>query len=314
MRNGETHGLHRRSVLKCMAWAGTGVLWTVAGGVPRSVGLIGEVTAAKAADGFTFVQISDSHIGFAKEANPDVGATLRAAIDDINALPVRPSFAVHTGDVTHLSKPGEFDTADQLLKGLKVGAIHVVPGEHDVLDESGEAFRERYGRKSRGAGWYSFDEGGVHFLALVNVMNMKAGGLGTLGNEQLAWLEDDLRPLGASTPIVVLAHIPLWSVYPEWGWGTVDSERALAALKRFGSVTVLNGHIHQVMQKVEGNIAFHTAMSTAFPQPAPGTAPSPGPAKVPADQLRRMLGVTRIDYVVGKAPLALIDTPLAGSP
>ncbi|CAO3430560.1 metallophosphoesterase family protein [Azospirillum endophyticum] len=312
MKNDDEHGLHRRSVLQCMAWAGTGVLWTVAGGVPRSVGLIGEAAAA-APDGFTFVQISDSHIGFGKEANPDVGATLRAAIDDINALPVRPGFAVHTGDVTHLSKPAEFDTADQLLKGLKVGAIHVVPGEHDVLDESGEAFRERYGRKARGTGWYSFDEGGVHFLALVNVMNLKAGGLGALGDEQLAWLEDDLRPLGGSTPIVVLAHIPLWSVYPEWGWGTADSERALAALKRFGSVTVLNGHIHQVMQKVEGTIAFHTAMSTAFPQPAPGMAPSPGPMKVPADQLRRMLGVTRVDYVAGKAPLALIDTPLAGS-
>lgn len=312
MTNEDTQGLHRRTVLQCMAWAGTGVLWTVAGGVPRSVGLIGEAAAA-APGGFTFVQISDSHIGFNKEANPDVGATLRAAIDDINALPVRPSFAVHTGDVTHLSKPGEFETADQILKELKVSAIHVVPGEHDVLDETGEAFRERYARTARGLGWYSFDEGGVHFLALVNVMNLKAGGLGNLGDEQLAWLEDDLRPLGSSTPIVVLAHIPLWSVYPEWGWGTADSERALVALKRFGSVTVLNGHIHQVMQKVEGTIAFHTAMSTAFPQPAPGTAPSPGPVKVPADQLRRMLGVTHVDYVAGKAPLALIDTPLARS-
>ncbi|WP_448191643.1 metallophosphoesterase family protein [Azospirillum sp. sgz301742] len=310
-RNDETQGFDRRTVLKCMAWAGTGVVWTVGGGVPRSVGMIGEAAAATP-DSFSFVQISDSHIGFNKEANPDVGATLRAAIDSINALPVRPSFVVHTGDVTHLSKPAEFDTADQLLKEMKAGPIHVVPGEHDMLDETGAAFRERYARESRGTGWYSFDEGGVHFLALVNVMNLRAGGLGNLGDEQLAWLEDDLKGRGTSTPIVVLAHIPLWSVYPEWGWGTADSERALSALRRFGSVTVLNGHIHQVMQKVEGSVAFHTAMSTAFPQPAPGTAPSPGPMKVPADQLRRMLGVSRIDYVQGKAPLALIDTPLAG--
>lgn len=307
----ETQGFNRRTVLKCMAWAGTGVVWTVGGGVPRSVGLIGEASAATP-EGFTFVQISDSHIGFNKEANTDPGATLRAAIDAVNALPQRPRFVVHTGDVTHLSKPAEFDMADQLLKGMRAGPIHVVPGEHDVLDETGAAFRERYARESRGTGWYSFDEGGVHFLALVNVMDLKAGGLGNLGEEQLAWLEDDLRGRGASTPIVVLAHIPLWSVYPEWGWGTADGERALAALRRFGSVTVLNGHIHQVMQKVEGTIAFHTAMSTAFPQPAPGSAPSPGPMKVPADRLRRMLGVSRVDYVAGKAPLALIDTPLAG--
>ncbi|WP_431858268.1 metallophosphoesterase family protein [Azospirillum sp.] len=307
--NSKTYVVERRTLLKCMAWVGTGVLWTVDGGVPRSVGLIGEALAAPTA-GFTFVQISDSHIGFNKEANPDVGATLRAAVDGVNALPARPGFVVHTGDVTHLSKPAEFDAADQILGSMKAGSIHVVPGEHDVLDETGAAFRERYARESHGTGWYSFDEGGVHFLALVNVMNLKAGGLGNLGEEQLAWVESDLAGRGASTPIVVLAHIPLWSVYPEWGWGTADSARALAALRRFGSVTVLNGHIHQVMQKVEGNIAFHTAMSTAFPQPAPGTAPSPGPMKVPSDQLRRMLGVSRVEYVAGKAPLALIDTPL----
>ncbi|WP_448205880.1 metallophosphoesterase family protein [Azospirillum sp. sgz302134] len=308
----QAQGLSRRTALTCMAWAGTGVLWTVTGGVPRSVGLIGEAMAA-APEGFRFVQISDSHIGFNKEANPDVGATLRAAIDGINALPVPPAFAVHTGDVTHLSKPEEFDTAAQLLTGMKAGPLHAVPGEHDVLDDTGAAFRQRYApRDARGHGWYSFDEGGVHFVALVNVMDLKAGGLGNLGEDQLAWLADDLRGRTDSTPIVALAHIPLWSVYPEWGWGTADAGRALTMLRRFGSVTVLNGHIHQVMQKVEGNVAFHTAMSTAFPQPAPGTAASPGPMKVPADRLRRMLGISHVEYVPGKAPLALVDRPLAG--
>jgi len=150
----------------------------------------------------------------------------------------------------------------------------------------------------------------VHFIGLVNVMNLKAGGLGTLGHEQLEWLEDDVKHLKSSTPIVVFAHIPLWTVYPEWGWGTEDSAQALSYLKKFGSVSVLNGHIHQVMQKVEGNVTFHTAASTAFPQPAPGQAPSPGPMKVPAEQLRSYLGLTSVNYVRGQHALAVVDSKL----
>ena len=151
----------------------------------------------------------------------------------------------------------------------------------------------------------------MHFIGLVNVLNLKAGGLGSLGSEQLEWLQDDVKGLSASTPIVVFAHIPLWAVYPDWGWGTDDSAQALSYMKRFGSVTVLNGHIHQTMQKVEGNITFHTATSTAFPQPHPGAAPSPGPMKVPAEQLRSVLGVRTVNYVQGKSPLAIIETPLS---
>jgi Icc protein len=152
----------------------------------------------------------------------------------------------------------------------------------------------------------------VHFIGLVNVMNLKAGGLGSLGKEQLEWLEHDVKTLKSSTPIVVFAHIPLWSVYPEWGWGTDDSAQALSYLKRFGTVSVLNGHIHQVMQKVEGNVTFHTAMSTAFPQPQPGTAPSPGPMKVPADKLGGLLGLTNVNFVRGKHTLAVVDSTLQG--
>src|SRR5207247_6227624 len=129
-----------------------------------------------------------------------------------------------------------------------------------------------YGKETQGGGWYSFDHRGVHFVGLVNVQNLKAGGLGSLGPEQLEWLEKDLKPRRAGTPIVLFAHIPLWTVYPEWGWGTQDSAQALSYVKRFGSVTVLNGHIHQILRKVEGKVSFHTAMSTAFPQPAPGKA------------------------------------------
>src|SRR5271166_513617 len=163
---------------------------------------------------------------------------------------------------------------DQVLKSAKVKDAFFVPGEHDVLNDEGKQYGERYGKGSQGAGWYSFDKKRVNFVGLVKVMNLKAGGLGSLGAEQLEWMEKDVKHLSKSTPVVVFAHIPLWSVYPEWGWGTGDSERALGLLKRFGSVTVLNGHIHQVMQKVEGNVTFHTAMSTAFPQPKPGEAPS----------------------------------------
>jgi 3',5'-cyclic AMP phosphodiesterase CpdA len=305
--------LSRRGMLKCMAWTGSGVLWTVAGGVPRAAGLIGSAEAATAAaDGVTFAQISDTHLGFAKEANPDVPGTVRAGVAKINALTRRPDFVVHTGDVSHLSKPAEFDQAQQLLSELKAGPIHFIPGEHDVLDEQpGALFRQRFAQGTQGDGWYSFDQGGVHFVALVNVLDLKAGGLGNLGHEQLEWLEDDLKGRSASTPIVVLAHIPLWTISADWGWGTDDSEQALAYLRRFGSVTVLNGHIHQVMQKVEGNLTFHTAFSAAFPQPAPGTAPSPGPMKVPAEQLRHVLGVASVEVRPGKA--VLHEMPLAES-
>ncbi|MGH9702900.1 MAG: metallophosphoesterase family protein, partial [Candidatus Acidiferrales bacterium] len=287
-------GVDRRGFLKCMAWAGTGALCILQGGVLKSFALNNVMrTDVKHLKGdLSFIQISDSHIGFDKAANPDVSATLQVAIDRINALPVPPAFALHTGDLTQLSKAEEFDTLDQLLKGLKTDRIHFVPGEHDVLNDNGKQYRDRYGKGSVGDGWYSFDQKGVHFVGLVNVLNLKAGGLGSLGSEQLEWLEDDVKKLKSSTPVVVFAHIPLWSVYPEWGWGTEDSAQALSYLKRFGSVTVLNGHIHQTMQKIEGNVTFHTATSTAFPQPQPGSAPSPGPMKVPADQLRGLLGVT----------------------
>ena len=227
-------------------------------------------------------------------------------------MPQKPAFVIHTGDISHLSKASEFDDADQVINGAGL-QVHYVPGEHDMIDEdNGKLYLDRYGKGAKGAGWYSYDVQGVHFIALVNVVDMKAGGMGNLGAEQLAWLADDVRGRSASTPIVVFAHIPLWALYPEWGWGTADAERALTLLRRFGSVTVLNGHIYQTMQKVEGNISFHTARSTAFPQPAPGTAPSPGPMLVPADKLRSMLGITEVECRRGSTPLAIIDRSLAG--
>ncbi|HWV95931.1 MAG TPA: metallophosphoesterase [Xanthobacteraceae bacterium] len=301
--------LTRRHALECMVWAGTGVLWTMSGGVPVARGLLGEAKAATET-GFSFLQMSDSHIGFNKAANPDALATLREAVAKVKALAVKPSYIIHTGDITHLSKSSEFDNADQVFgeTGLRV---HYVPGEHDIIDEArGQAYLDRYGKGSKGAGWYSFDDHGVHFIGLVNVVDLKSGGLGNLGAEQLAWLADDLRDKSSSTPIVVFAHIPLYVLYEQWGWGTEDGTRALALLKRFGSVTVLNGHIHQLAQKVEGNMTFHTALSTAFPQPAPGSAPSPGPMVVPSEKLRSMLGLSSVTVRQTGTPLAIVDSTL----
>ena len=304
-------GPSRRKVLECMTWAGTGVLWTVARGVPTSLGIIDEAVAQQS-KGFTFLQISDSHMGFDKPANPNVKGTLEKAIGRVKALAVKPSFMIHTGDISHLSKASEFDDAERIISQARLD-VHYVPGEHDLIDdERGKLYRERYGRGTKGAGWYSFDANGVHFIGLVNVVDLKAGGLGNLGNEQLEWLEDDVKGRSASQPIVVFAHIPLLTVYPDWGWGTEDGAHALGYLKRFGSVTVLNGHIHQVMQKVEGNVTFHTARSTAFPQPAPGSAPSPGPMKVADDKLRSMLGIANVTFKQNEQRLAIIDTPLQG--
>jgi 3',5'-cyclic-AMP phosphodiesterase len=304
-------GIDRRGFLKCMAWAGTGALCVMQRGVLKSYSLsqASQIGGRTANGELSFVQISDSHMGFNKAANPDVAGTLQAAVDKIARLSTPPAFMLHTGDITHLSKPEQFDTVDQILKSATPN-VFFVPGEHDTLNDDGKQYLERYGKGSKGAGWYSFDHKGVHFMGLVNVLNLKAGGLGTLGSAQLEWIKKDVSHLRHSTPIVVFAHIPLWLVYPEWGWGTEDSRQALGYLKKFGSVTVLNGHIHQVMQKVEGNVTFHTAASTAFPQPRPGTADSPGPMKVPADELKTLLGITNVDYVRGQHALAVIDSTL----
>ncbi len=312
-------GIDRRGFLECMAWAGTGVLWMMSGGIMKAYGMSEMIDRTTGGlkkglivppSDFSFVQISDSHIGFNKPANQDVLGTLQATIDKINGMPAGgASFVLHTGDLTHLAQADQFDTLDQSLKAVKTEKIFYVPGEHDMTD-NGKLYLERFGKGTKGDGWYSFDAHGVHFVGLNNVTNHVDGGLGVIGADQLKWLEGDLKGLSNSTPIVVFAHIPLWAIYPQWGWGTEDSAQALALLKRFGSVSVLNGHIHQTIQKVEGNMTFHTACSTAFPQPAPGSAPSAGPMKVPAEKLRSYLGLTSVNYVGHDHSLAITDTPL----
>jgi 3',5'-cyclic-AMP phosphodiesterase len=305
-------GIDRRNFLSCMAWAGTGLLWSMVGGVPTAR-LIAETaingsTKPGKVEEFSFVQISDSHIGFNKGANPDVTSTLTKAIDRANSVSgaKAPDFLLHTGDITQNSKAGEFDTASQLIKGFK-SEVFYVPGEHDFIDD-GEQYKQRFGKGTLGNGWYSFNHKGVHFVGLNNCVQVDA--MGNIGAEQLAWLKSDLAGLSTSTPIVVFAHIPLWMVYEKWGWGTHDGAQALALLKRFGSVTVLNGHIHQVVQKIEGNVVFHTAMATAFPQPAPGSAPNPGPMTVPSGKLGSVLGVTSVKIARGHSHLAVVDHTL----
>jgi Icc protein len=306
-------GIDRRNFLSCMAWTGTGLLWTMAGGVPTSklfaaTAGVGGGQAEHTGSGFSFVQISDSHIGFNKAANQDVTSTLKLAIDKINGLPGEPDLLLHTGDITHSSKAAEFETAEQLIKGVRAGETFYVPGEHDIATDDGQMYLERFGKGTKGRGWYSFTHKGVHFIGLNNCQQVDA--MGRMGDDQLSWLKADLASLSASTPIVIFAHIPLWMVYPEWGWGTPDAAEALTYLKRFGSVTVLNGHIHQVVQKVEGKVAFHTATSTAFPQPAPGSAPHAGPLVVPAGKLKSVLGIAEVRYIAKQAHLAIVDSSL----
>jgi Icc protein len=303
--------IDRRGFLECMAWAGTGLLWTASGGVMSSRMVTPAAAAETKAESFRFAQISDTHIGFKGQANGDPTATLQQVVERINALQPAPAFVLHTGDQTHGQKAGAFDTVAEILKGLKTERVFYLPGEHDVFLDGGKEYLDRYGKGTVGGrGWQSFDYKGTHFAGLVNVLKYKGEGVGALGEDQIEWLAKDLAPLSSSTPVVVFAHVPLWAVYPQWGWTTEDAGRALEHLKRFGSVTVLNGHIHQVMQKVEGAVAFHTAMSTAFPQPAPGSAPSPGPMKIPETEARRMIGAAEVTYVPGQHPLAIVDSRL----
>jgi len=304
----------RRNALKCMAFGGAGTLFLLGGGVLTPVDL------ARAADYKRenaplgkplFVQISDTHIGFNKDANPDVNGTLTRTIDLVNAMPELPPLTIHTGDITHLSKPAEFDTAQQLLSRLRTTEMHTVPGEHDTTDPTVTEYFSRFGKPSGNKGYYSFDHAGVHFVALINVLQFKAGGLGTLGADQLAWVAADLKARSSSTPIVVFAHMPLWTIYEPWGWGTGDADQLVEPLRRFGSVTLLNGHIHQIVQKVEGNMTFHTARSTAYPQPAAGEGTGPGPLKVSATDLPKMLGITRVMVTPHRHSLALDDATIA---
>lgn len=308
--------IDRRGFLRCMAWAGTGVVFTLtASGVTTNQ--LGSASAAAATNSFSFVQISDSHVGFDTAPNKDVIGTLERAVKKINALPQRPSFVVHTGDHVHLSTPDEFDTVKQILGTIRTGQVFNVPGEHDVFVDGGRRYLKFFGKGSMGSGYYSFDAGGTHFLGLSNVQaseaehSAKGNGLGLLGHEQLAWIKQDLASISSETPIVIFGHVPLLAVYPKWGWATADSAQVLQALHRFGSVTALNGHIHQIISKTEGNVVMHTGASTAYPLHRPGNV-APEPDTVQAGKLAGEIGIRTVQFQQGSSSLALVDTSLAG--
>ncbi len=292
--------VNRRNFLEHVGWTAAGIPWTL--------GASGLMTSRASAlpGAVSFVQISDSHIGFARPENPDVAGTLKKAVDKINALSAQPSFVVHTGDLTHLSKPEQFATCKDILSSLRAPLV-TMPGEHDVIGGS-ENYFAAFGKRDAGKGWHAFDIGGVHFLVLVNVFNFEIDG--KLGQEQLDFVAKDLAAQKTSTPIVVFGHVPLYALYPAWGWTTEDGAKVLGLLQRFDAVTVLNGHIHQIIQHTEGNIRFATAAATAYPQPAPGTADKPGPLKVPADQLLHVLGYRNVD-LARRGPATVTDHQLA---
>jgi 3',5'-cyclic AMP phosphodiesterase CpdA len=299
----------RRQLLRHTAWFGTAVALTVVGGEVISH-VVGGSSSAAAADpaALNFVQVSDSHIGFTGPANADVTGSFGEAIDQINKLSVRPDFVMHTGDLTHLSTPAQFDQVKQMMTGIKAGGVFTVPGEHDSVDDHGEKYRAAFGSGTQGNGWYSMDVKGVHVIALVNSLNLEK--LGHLGQDQIDWVTKDLAGLSADTPIVVFSHIPLFAMYPDWGWGTDDAEQVIGLMRRFSSVTALNGHVHQVFSKTDGNVTFHSATTTAYPLPHPGDGPAPTPQTLPAGKLKSALGIREVTFKSGGHGPAVVDQPL----
>ncbi len=301
--------MSRRQLIRHSAWFGAAVGFAVVGGEVISH-VAGTATAARtqARPTLRFAQISDSHIGFSGPPNPDVTSTFGHAIDEINNLGYTPDFVIHTGDLTHLSSPEQFDQVKQMMTKLRTPHIFTVPGEHDSVDDAGQKYRSVFGAGTRGDGWYSFDIAGVHVIALVNTLNLKK--LGHLGTDQLAFVEKDVAGLSNDTPIIVFSHIPLFAMYPDWGWGTDDAGQALSYLSRFSSVTCLNGHVHQLFSKTEGNVTFYSGTTTAYPLPHPGDGPAPKPVTLPAGKLRDALGIREVNYTKGQTALALKETTL----
>jgi 3',5'-cyclic AMP phosphodiesterase CpdA len=303
-------GMSRRQLMRHAGWFGAAVVLTVAGG--EVISQVADGRSATGTDGtgtLRFVQVSDSHIGFNGPANTNVTESFTEAINQVNGLGFRPDFIMHTGDLTHLSTPAQFDQVHQMMSGLRTDRIFVVPGEHDSVGDGGKAYRQRFAQNTQGDGWYSFDTHGVHFIALVNTLSLEK--LGHLGNEQIEFVRRDLAGLSSDTPVVVFSHIPLFAMYAKWGWGTDDALQVLNLLKRFSSVTCLNGHVHQLFSKTEGNVTFHSATTTAYPLPKPGTAPAPTPQVVPAGRLHDALGIRTVTHHRGDKALAVKDEKLA---
>ena len=299
--------MSRRQLIRHSAWFGAAVGLAVVGGEVISHVAVGAASHPTQPT-LRFAQVSDSHIGFSGTANPNVVDSFSQAINRINNLGYTPDFVIHTGDLTHLATPEQFDQVKQMLSGLRTPHVFTVPGEHDSVDDAGQKYRQVFGAGTRGDGWYSFDIAGVHVIALVNTLNLKK--LGHLGSDQLEFIEKDVAGLSSDTPIIVFSHIPLFAMYPDWGWGTDDATQALSYLRRFSSVTCLNGHVHQLFSKTEGNVTFYSGTTTAYPLPHPGDGPAPKPVTLPAGQLRDALGVREVSYTTGQHALALKEQKL----
>jgi 3',5'-cyclic AMP phosphodiesterase CpdA len=301
----------RRQLLRHGAWFGSAVALTVVGGevISHVAGSSTPPPAADDAHALRFVQVSDSHIGFVGSANTAVTESFGEAIKQANALPYEPDFVMHTGDLTHLATPGQFDQVKQMMSTLRAGHVLTVPGEHDSIDDTGQKYRAVFGAGTAGEGWYSFDIKGVHVISLVNTLSLEK--LGHLGTDQLEFVRKDVARLSSDTPIIVFSHIPLFAMYPQWGWSTDDATQALSYLRRFASVTCLNGHVHQLFTKTEGNVTFHSATTTAYPLPRPGQGPAPIPVTLPAGRLHDALGIREVSYRVGQHALAVTDQKLA---
>lgn len=304
---GDPHQMSRRQLIRHGAWFGAAVGLAVVGGEVLSH-VAGAPAATDTRPTLRFAQISDSHIGFTGAANTDVTGSFERAIRQINSLGYTPDFVIHTGDLTHLATPAQFDQVNQMMGALNTPHVFTVPGEHDSVDDAGQKYRSVFGAGTRGDGWYSFDIAGVHVIGLVNTLNLKK--LGHLGADQLEFIEKDVATLSSDTPIIVFSHIPLFAMYPDWGWGTDDATQALSYLRRFSSVTCLNGHVHQLFSKTEDNVTFYSATTTAYPLPHPGDGPAPKPLTLPAGQLKDALGIREVSYTRGQNVLALKEETL----
>lgn len=280
---------HRRELMKLVALGGGAVY--ISGLTGCAQGAIGKAMASDADQDFYFVQLSDTHWGFSGAPNPDAANTLRKAVASVNALQKQPDFIVFTGDLTHTTDdPAErrrrLAEFRDIVSALKVKQVRFMPGEHDASLDRGAAYKEFFGDT-----FYSFDHKGVHFIAVDNVSDPGA----RIGDEQLAWMKDDLAKRPAGSPIVVLTHRPLFDLVPKWDWATRDGAQAMEILMAYPKVTVFYGHIHQEHHHMTGHIAHHSAKSLIFPLPAPGSQPARTPLPWDPAQPNRGLGFREVE-------------------
>jgi hypothetical protein len=271
----------RRTFMKIAGTSiGVGALFHVApllgasSGGRRIAALLGKKNG-EAPTPFSFVQLSDTHVGFSGPPNPLGTQAFEKAVDIINGLRERPDLVLFTGDLTHDSEnPGEHADRMRLFQkiagGLKVPLVKLVPGEHDAGLDGGKLFRDAFGESH-----YSFDHRGVHFIALDNVSLARPN----VGPEQIAWLKKDLARFPTTAPIVVFTHRPLFDLRPDWEWFTGDGDEVMNALAPYENVTVLYGHIHREHTHTEGHATHVAARSLifAFPDPEAGVPKKPIP-------------------------------------